>query len=464
MAFELEEDGIVGPFESNELQNIQEFIHQLDLKKNGYKNIHISSGLCRQLISSTELASKVQQYFGDELKLWRTNVFKKEKGSGEIAWHHDRHFEDGDSEINFSNLQNHYSILLALTDMNEDTGLMEFIPTSHLPSSDFKRDARPFHKRTLNEHFLSLPSGLVNKRVKVPLKKGQFMLFHSGTLHRSLPAKKDKEIKRYALVARLCTQQTNIPATLAQNEEVYDYPMSMDKNKTFLDKVVLVSGGTAGIGKAIARAFLEEGAKVCILGRNKERLDKTTSEFKKYKKRNSLLSLQADVSVESQVKDAIKHIEVEYGRLDIVFANAATNNVKGPLASIDLDIWQEEVISNILATSAVCKCSTELMKKAGGNIIILGSGIGHEGAADNSAYAISKAANWVLTQTLAKELLQYNINVNELIPGPVITAMNPNAHGPQWKRPEDIIEIAMLLAKQNLRFGATGQSWAMKRK
>ena len=227
--FELEKDGIAGPFELNELRHIEEFILQLDLKKKGFKNIHFSSEVCRVLISSAKLASAVQQSFGSELKLWRTNVFKKEQGSGEISWHHDRHFEDGDKEINFFNLKNHYSILLALTDMNEETGLMEFIPTSHLPSSEFERDIRPLHIRTLNEHYLSLPSKLVNKRVKVPLNKGQFMLFHSGILHRSLPAKTNRKIKRYSLVARLCTNETNVPMSLAKDEEVYNYPICIDK-------------------------------------------------------------------------------------------------------------------------------------------------------------------------------------------------------------------------------------------
>jgi len=123
----LQSDGIVGPFELNQDGLVDRLIRQLDVASGQFKNFHMNSETCRQLLSSTELKNQIEKGFGQELLLWRTNAFKKIDGSGEVDWHHDRHFEDGDSLINFSNLGNHFSILVALTDMDDASGVMEFI-------------------------------------------------------------------------------------------------------------------------------------------------------------------------------------------------------------------------------------------------------------------------------------------------------------------------------------------------
>jgi 3-oxoacyl-[acyl-carrier protein] reductase len=152
-----------------------------------------------------------------------------------------------------------------------------------------------------------------------------------------------------------------------------------------------------------------------------------------------------------------------YGSPDIVFVNAGTNKPTGTIDKLSSEAWLDMVMSNIKATYYTCKLAIEKMNTFGGNIVTLGSGIGHEGAPNNSAYAVSKGANWALTQSLAKEVSGLSINVNELIPGPVITDMNPNASGPVWKKPEDVVDTALNLASQHLQHGATGQSWAIRR-
>lgn len=223
MFLDLNTDGLVGPFELNQMELINRLIRQLDIADGQFKNLHTSNKTTQSLLSATELKVRVEQYFGEELSLWRTNCFRKTDGSGEVEWHHDRHLEDGDSQINFLNLSNHFSILVALTDMNEASGVMEFIPGSHLPQDGYIQDIRPFHMRTLGEHFLHIPRQLLKKGVKVPLKKGQFLLFHSGLLHRSLPAH-GTDINRYSLVARLCNNSTIVPEALAIKENIHPYP------------------------------------------------------------------------------------------------------------------------------------------------------------------------------------------------------------------------------------------------
>ena len=159
----LQKDGFVGPFEISDNDLMSRLIVQLDSADGQFKNFHVRSEICRRLLSSNEIKKQVELNFGKDLVIGRSNSFKKEDSGGEIQWHHDRHFEDGEQAINYGNLHNHFSILLALTQIDEKSGVMEFIPGSHLPKSDYERDTRPFHKRTLTEHFLDVPdqSGLL---------------------------------------------------------------------------------------------------------------------------------------------------------------------------------------------------------------------------------------------------------------------------------------------------------------
>jgi 3-oxoacyl-[acyl-carrier protein] reductase len=340
---------------------------------------------------------------------------------------------------------------------------MEFIPRSHKNIEGYQKDTRPFHQRIINEHFLDIPDSVLSSRVAVPLKRGQFMLFHSGILHRSLPAK-GNDFSRYSLVARLCKKNTDIPIELAQEDEIFEYPIKLNEEKRFSDKVALVTGGSRGIGKAIAAGLVKEGAKVVITGRNASKLEQAVSEISaNCTKYTSIFAIKADAADFEQMEVAYKSLFDKFGPPDIVFANAATNRPNGSIHSLSHDQWFGMVSSNIQATFNTCKLAAQYMHDWGGNIITLGSAIGHNGAANNSAYAVSKAANWTLTQSLAQELNNKHINVNELIPGPVITDMNFGASGSVWKQPEDVVPTALLLAEQNLKFGATGQSWVIKR-
>jgi NAD(P)-dependent dehydrogenase (short-subunit alcohol dehydrogenase family) len=455
-------DGLIGPFELNQNEMVNRLIRQLDVANGKFKNFHMNSETCRCLLSAPALKSQVEQSFGKDLLLWRTNSFKKTDGSGEVEWHHDRHLEYGDAQIDFSNLGNHFSILVALTDMDDASGVMEFIPGSHLPQEGYARDERPFHMRTLGEHFIEIPNHLLEQRVRVPLKKGQFLLFHSGLLHRSLPAF-GEGIHRYSLVARLCHHSTIIPEVLAKKEELHTYPYIYNTHHRFVDHVALVTGGSRGIGKAITAGLLAEGARVVITGRNKATLDEVTEFLKQQTGNQHLTSVVADAGDLAQMQQVFTRLSELYGVPDTVFVNAATNKPAGNVDDVSAEDWLAMVMSNIKATYYTCKFASEQMKLYGGNIVTLGSGIGHQGAASNSAYAVSKAASWSLTQSLAKEVSAFKINVNELIPGPVITDMNPGASGPTWKMPEDVVETALTLASQHLQHGASGQSWAIRR-
>ena len=115
-----------------------------------------------------------------------------------------------------------------------------------------------------------------------------------------------------------------------------------------------------------------------------------------------------------------------------------------------------------------------LRQRGAGKIITVGSGIGHRGLPSSSAYACSKAGLWMLTRVLAQELWQFNISVNELVPGPVITDRTQDmqdarqdtvfAIDSEWiKTPEDVVSLALFLATQPDK-GPTAQSYSLMRR
>src|SRR5262249_56454486 len=111
-----------------------------------------------------------------------------------------------------------------------------------------------------------------------------------------------------------------------------------------------------------------------------------------------------------------------------------------------------------------------LRRRGCGKIITIGSGIGHRGGPERSSYACSKAGLWMLTRVLAQELAAFNISVNELVPGPVDTSMNPSGArtstlgASEWlKRPEDVVPLALFLAEQP-DVGPTAQSFSLMRR
>ncbi|MBJ2130622.1 SDR family NAD(P)-dependent oxidoreductase [Alteromonas sp. IB21] len=454
MQFDLDKDGLIGPFSLDNKELIEYFLSDLEQTGN-YKNIHVTNPLCLRLVSDKMISESISQNIFGNLVLWRTNCFEKERGSKEIGWHHDRHFEDGDEMLDFANIRNHFSVLIALNDMDETSGLMEFVLGSHKPVSGFERSLAPFHAKTLDEHFIELPEHLLARRIQVPMKKGQFLIFHSGIIHRSLASTSDN--RRYSLAARLCRNFNNIPPALALPTDIFPYPFPSHLSDQLQGKVILVTGGSSGIGKSIAKGLLKERAHVVITGRNSSKLQNAVEELQQFATSSKIIGVNADASNLEEMQTLFRDVRHKFGGIDVVFVNAATNSVSGGILEVDIERWQNEVSDNISASFITSSLAAKYMRM-GGNLIFIGSAIGHSGGACNSAYSVSKGAIRALRLSLSKELKAKSINVNELIPGSVSTDMNPNGD----KSPDEIIELATVLAKQNLKYGANGQCLSLK--
>jgi ectoine hydroxylase-related dioxygenase (phytanoyl-CoA dioxygenase family) len=218
---ELNKKGFIGPFDLFNITALDELLCDFKSLANSFKDRHVDNDIIKCIILDHTLQSKISTAFGKDLLLWRTNFFVKQQDSGIIPWHHDRHFEDGDTSVDFSNLKNHFSILIAVTDMTEKEGIMEFIPYSHNSEYCFERDIRPYHLKPGDEHFVDLPNEVTDNKIQIPLRKGQFLIFHSGLLHRSLSFEGNN--RRVSMIGRLVRKGTTIPSELVSSNAVISF-------------------------------------------------------------------------------------------------------------------------------------------------------------------------------------------------------------------------------------------------
>ncbi|AQG78187.1 SDR family oxidoreductase [Spirosoma montaniterrae] len=187
------------------------------------------------------------------------------------------------------------------------------------------------------------------------------------------------------------------------------------------DKVALVTGAGSGIGKAAALLMAREGAKVAVLSRSSDEVDQTANEIRQAG--GEALCVTADISKVEDMQRVYADIEQQFGRLDIVFANAGINGVWAPLDELEPDEWQKTIDVNLNGTFYTVKYALPLLKKQGGSIIITASVNGtrifsNTGA---TAYSCTKAAQVAFTQMAALELAKHRIRVNVVCPGAIDT-------------------------------------------
>lgn len=190
----------------------------------------------------------------------------------------------------------------------------------------------------------------------------------------------------------------------------------MSTTFTMAGKVVLITGGRTGIGKALALAFAEAGADVAVCSRTNEggELDVVADKIRKLGRR--ALAIKADVSRRVDVEDMVKKIAAELGDIDILINNAGIV-IWGSLLESDEDSWDKVIDINLkgpyLCSQAVGRLMVERRK---GVIINIASTGGLRPALNRTAYSISKAGVIMLTRVLARELGSHNIRVSAIAP------------------------------------------------
>lgn len=188
------------------------------------------------------------------------------------------------------------------------------------------------------------------------------------------------------------------------------------------DRVAIVTGSGRGIGRAIALAMAEQGADVVVAARTLAELEGTAAEIESLGRR--ALIVQADVSREQEVKAMVHDALGEFGRIDILVNNAGIQGPIGPLAQVDAEEWLRCIYTNLGGVFLCCQAVLPVMiGQRAGKIINLSGGGATSPLPFFSAYAASKAAIVRLTETLAEEVKQHNIQVNAIAPGVVTTRM-----------------------------------------
>ena len=245
----------------------------------------------------------------------------------------------------------------------------------------------------------------------------------------------------------------------------------VDTDCSLAGKAAVITGAGRGIGRAIAMGYARAGAAICCAARTESEIQETVAQIRN--EGGTALAVQTDVTQWIAVQELFDTADSQLGGIDIAVINAGINSHQRIVEDSDPDAWEATLHTNLLGAYYCAKAAiSALRKRGGGKIITIGSGLGHSGRPGSSAYSCSKAALWMLTRTLAQELWQYNISVNELIPGPVETQMSRSrgdgesvfGRESEWiKSPEEVVPMALFLATQP-EVGPTAQSFSLMRR
>jgi len=188
-------------------------------------------------------------------------------------------------------------------------------------------------------------------------------------------------------------------------------------------KVALVTGGSRGIGRAVAEIFAEHGASVAINYVHDANAASTVVANAE-KRGVKAVAIQADVSKVAEADRLVKETVERLGRLDFVICNAGIWEGDA-VEAISEELWDKTIEINLKGTWTVCRAAVPLMKRQNfGRIVIVSSTAGQRGEANVSNYAASKGGQISFTKSIAPELAPFGINVNSVAPGWVETDLN----------------------------------------
>ena len=186
----------------------------------------------------------------------------------------------------------------------------------------------------------------------------------------------------------------------------------------------LITGGSQGLGKAIAGRFLAEGANAVLCARGEKKLLATRDELAKQFPSQKVLAKICDVSSETQVNELVAFALRELGPLHALVLNAGIYGPMGATESVPLEEWRRAMDINLYGVLLPCRAVIPHFKKSGhGKIVILSGGGATNPLPNISAYAASKAAVIRLMETLAEELKAFRVDVNAIAPGALATRL-----------------------------------------
>ena len=212
-------------------------------------------------------------------------------------------------------------------------------------------------------------------------------------------------------------------------------------------KVGVVTGATKGIGRAIANALCEAGADVVVCSRNAAEAARAAEEID-FAGEGRALGVEADVRDLAQVRRMIESTVEEFGKLDILVANAGVGGGFAPIDEIDPEDWSRVIDTNLTGVYNCCHVAVpELRRRGGGWIITIGSLAGRYAFAGGTAYNASKFGLIGFSEALMLDVREHNIRVSCIMPGSVDTYFNDSQpKGEAWKlAAEDVAQSVLHL-------------------
>ncbi|MCS7462382.1 glucose 1-dehydrogenase [Paenibacillus doosanensis] len=235
------------------------------------------------------------------------------------------------------------------------------------------------------------------------------------------------------------------------------------------NKVTLITGAGSGIGKSTALLFASEGAAVIVNDLLEERGQETVEEIKQAG--GEAIFLQADVTNPDSVKAMVDQAIAAYGRIDVLFNNAGVSGV-GAIHEVEPDAWDRVININIRGVYLPSKyVLPHMMERRNGSIINMSSCIAEIGLARRASYSATKGAVLALTKSMQVDYAPYQIRVNALLPGTILTpfvedylkksydnqeeayaSLKSRQLSGDLGRPEDVAKAALFLASDESKF------------